>query len=1112
MTPVPRQDASLAYAELAVTSNFSFLRGASHAAELVEAAARLGLAAIGIADRNTLAGVVRAHVAARTHPVRLLVGARLVLRDGFEVIVYPVDRAAYGRLARLLTTGNRRAPKGACYLDFDDLALLGGGQHLIAMPPDMPGTAFGQRLALLAEGFPGMVSLALSPRYRGSDRAGFGYLARLAERCDTPLVATNDVLYHTPARRPLQDVLTCIREHVTIDGAGFRLERNAERHLKAPAEMARLLSGYERAVARSVEIAGACRFSLDELSPGYPDEPAGESATPQEELERLTWLGAARRFPTGIDDKVRATIGRELRLIGELGYASYFLTVEDIVRFARSQEPPILCQGRGSSANSVVCFCLGITSVDPNEIDLLFERFISSARNEPPDIDVDFEHERREEVIQYIYAKYGRDRAGLAATVIRYRARSAVNDVGKVMGLSADVVMAISGLIWGWSGKTPDANEIRQAGLDPCDPRLVQTFRLVRQLVDFPRHLSQHVGGFVITREPLDEVVPVANAAMQDRTVVEWDKDDLDALGILKVDVLALGMLTCLRKSFDLLRGGYGVDMGLATVPREDPATYAMICEADTVGIFQIESRAQMSMLPRLRPKTFYDLVIQIAIVRPGPIQGDMVNPYLRRRNGLEKVDYPSSELKSVLEKTMGVPLFQEQAMKIAIVAAGFSHDEADRLRRAMASFRNIGTIEQFREKFIAGMIANRYEPEFAARCFEQIRGFSDYGFPESHSASFALLAYASSWLKCHYPDVFACALLNAQPMGFYSASSIVRDFRAHGGVVLPVDVNHSGWDHALEPLDAPSAPTASGGNAFALRLGLRQVDGLGEEAGRRLEAVRDRPFADIGDLYGRVRLDNRALTALADADAFRSLGLDRRQALWEAKGLAGRIGRGAGQAQLPLFGDPAGISSLMGDETKVELPRMRPGEHVVEDYATLHLSLKAHPFSFLRGDLARSRTLTATDLGKAGNGRWVRVAGLVLVRQRPATAKNVTFLTLEDETGIANIVIWSRIFERNRPIVMGARAIAVEGTVQQESGVIHVVARRLHDLTPALMAAMSAGKGDDGKVAVGGPPGGDAAGSGAGHAAAAPGLSGQPSLWRHPRDTRVLPKGRNFQ
>ena len=1079
---------SAAFAELVATSNFSFLRGASHAAELVETAARLGLAAIGIADRNTLAGVVRAHVAAREHPIRLIVGARLVLRDGFELVVHPQDREAYGRLSRLLTLGNRRAPKGECHLDFSDLGGLGEGQQLIVIPPRSLDAAFAARLAELGQGYAGSVSLALSPAHRSDDRARFDRLAELAGACRTPLVATNDVLYHAPERRPLQDVLTCIRTHVTIDAAGFLLEPNAERHLKPPREMARLLSGHERALERSLEIAERCRFSLDELSPHYPDEPAGDSATPQQELERLAWLGAESRFPQGIPPDVQANIARELRLIGELGFASYFLTVQDIVRFARSQDPPILCQGRGSSANSVVCYCLGITSVNPTEIDLLFERFVSAARGEPPDIDVDFEHERREEVIQYIYRRYGRERAGLAATVIRYRARSAVNDVGKAMGLSTDVVGAMSGLIWGWSGSAPAEGEIRQAGLDARDPRLTQTIRLVRQLIDFPRHLSQHVGGFVITRERLDEVVPIANAAMEDRTVVEWDKDDLDALGILKVDVLALGMLTCLRKSFDLLRGHYGRDMGLASVPRDDPATYAMIQRADTVGVFQIESRAQMSMLPRLKPENFYDLVIQIAIVRPGPIQGDMVNPYLRRRKGLEQVDYPSPELAAVLKKTLGVPLFQEQAMKIAIVGAGFSPDEADRLRRAMASFRNIGTIEQFREKFVAGMIAKGYQSDFAARCFEQIKGFSDYGFPESHSASFALLAYASSWLKCHYPEVFACALLNSQPMGFYSSASIVRDLRAHGGRVLPVDINHSGWDHTLEAAERPGAQTGEGGNAFALRLGLRQVDGLGEEAGEALAAARGMGFADLADLHGRAGLDSRALVALANADAFRSLGLDRRQALWEIKGLAGRLGRAGRQDDLPLFGGRPGLALLAARDEQVDLPSMRPGEHVVEDYASLHLSLKAHPFAFLRARLDACRSLRAADLASQGNGRFVRVAGLVLVRQRPQTARNVTFLTLEDETGIANIVVWSRLFERSRRIVMGARAILVDGAIQKEDGVIHVVARQLTDITPELMVSLSKDV----------PP------------QEGPKLSGA-SLWRHPRDTRVLPKGRNF-
>ncbi|MCC0030643.1 MAG: error-prone DNA polymerase [Brucellaceae bacterium] len=1076
------------YAELGVTSNFSFLRGGAHAGELVETARKLGLAAIGIADRNTLAGAVRAHVAAKEHGMRLVVGARLALLDGFEVLAFPTDRAAYGRLTKLLTVGSRRAVKGECHLDFDDLPMLGTGQRFIVMPPRNPGEEFNARLARFAALFPHEAFLALSPAYSGNDHARFAKLAALARTNATPLVATNDVLYHVPGRRPLQDILTCIREHVTIEEAGFRLERNAERHLKSPAEMARLLAAYEDAVARTVDISEACTFSLDELSHDYPDETSGDGLTPQQTLERLTWLGAAKRFPDGPGARVRAMIERELQLIGELGFAPFFLTVEDIVRYARSLEKPILCQGRGSSANSVVCYCLGITSVDPNEIDLLFERFISAARGEPPDIDVDFEHERREEVIQYIYAKYGRHRAGLAATVIRYRTKSALNDVGKAMGLSADVVSAMGSMVWGWSSAAPSADEIRQAGLDPHDARLRRALILAGQLIGFPRHLSQHVGGFVITNTPLDEVVPIANAAMEDRTVIEWDKDDLDALNILKVDVLALGMLTCLQKCFDLMRAHYRRDLHLATVPRGDPATYDMIRKADTVGVFQIESRAQMSMLPRLKPKDFYDLVIEIAIVRPGPIQGGMVHPYLRRRQEIDPVDYPSPELESVLKKTLGIPLFQEQAMKIAIVGAGFSPEEADRLRRAMASFRNHGTIDQYKGKFIAGMIANNYPPDYAERCFKQIEGFSDYGFPESHSASFALLAYASSWLKCHYPDAFACALLNSQPMGFYSASSIVRDFREHGGEVRPVDINHSDWDHTLESICEPGAATDSGGNVFALRLGMRQVDGLRQDAAEKIAAARDRPFAGIRDLYARTLADTSMLQRLANADAFRSVGLDRRAALWEIRGLAGHAGRIARHEDLPLFArDSDGLRALLRDDEAVELPALLPGEHVVEDYSALSLSLKAHPVSFLRDALDRQRIVAAKALDGIANGRHARIAGLVLVRQRPGTASGVIFMTLEDETGIANVIVWPKVFKRYRRQVMGARMVAVDGVLQKEQDVTHLIARRITNLTPDLMEALSSPADE--------PPG-----------------QPQPSnLWRHPRDTRMLPKGRNF-
>ncbi|MEQ9332647.1 error-prone DNA polymerase [Thalassobaculum sp.] len=1079
------------FAELAVASNFSFLRGASHPWELVATAAALGLTAVGIADRNTLAGAVRAHSAARERGMRLVVGTRLVLEDGFETLCLPTDRAAYGRLARLLTRGNRRAPKGQCRLGLDDVLEFRDGQLFVVMPPYDRVDAVAPGLARLAAACPDAVYLAASLPRRGDDRPRLARLRALAEAHGTPLVATSDVLYHAPERRPLQDVLTCIREHCSIDTAGFRLEANAERHLKPADEMRRLFAGCEDAVARSLEIADRCRFSLDELAYEYPDEPAGDSASPQAELERLTWLGAAERLP-GMTAALRDTIRRELELIAAKSYAPYFLTVHDIVRFARSLDPPILCQGRGSAANSAVCFCLGITAVNPTEVDLLFERFISEDRDEPPDIDVDFEHERREEVIQYIYAKYGRHRAGLTATVISYRTRSAIREVGKAMGLSADVIAALAGTVWGWSSDGIGAKQIADAGLDPSDARLGQALRLARELMGFPRHLSQHVGGFVITRGPLEELVPVANAAMADRTMVEWDKDDLDELGILKIDVLALGMLTCLRKGLDLLREHYGRDLGLATVPREDARTYAMIQKADTVGVFQIESRAQMSMLPRLRPANFYDLVIEIAIVRPGPIQGDMVHPYLRRRQGLEPVQTLSPELDAVLGKTMGVPLFQEQAMKIAIVGAGFTPSESDRLRRAMATFKRNGDIGRFRDRFIDGMVGNGYPREFAEGCFRQIEGFSDYGFPESHSASFALLAYASSWLKCHYPDVFTCAILNAQPMGFYSSSSLVRDLREHGGEVRPVDVNHSGWDHSLEPAAHRGGTTPAGGGRFALRLGLRQVDGLGEAAGRRLAAVRGRGFDSVRDVYFRTGLPVRALTRLADADAFRSIGLDRRAALWAVQGLGGSEGGRGAVEDLPLFASPDdGPVAVLQDEAEIALPAMPLGEHVVEDYRALSLSLKAHPVSFLRSRLTARRVVRAAALAEHPAGRPVRVAGLVLVRQRPGTASGVIFMTLEDETGIANAIVWPTVFEQWRRTVLSGRLVVAEGMLQREQEVIHVVVRRFEDLSAELFDVLADPEAP---------------------AASRPTGRSTDNPRRHPRDVRVLPKGRNFQ
>ncbi len=1030
-----------AYAELQFTTNFSFLRGASHPQELVLAAAALGHAAIAVTDRNTLAGVVRAHAAAKETEVRLVVGARLDLQDAPSLLIYPTDRAAYGRLARLLTLGKRRAPKGECHLKLDDVFAHAEGQIVLALPgrpqrgapasavvPAVGAAPRGRAvtedfLHALAAAFPRRAYLAGHCLYRGDDARRLARLAELARRCGTPLVATNDVHYHEPGRRVLQDVLACIREHCTIDTAGWRLLANAERHLKSPGEMARLFADHPAAIARTAEIAEQCRFNLDELRYEYPDELTRVGRTPQAELTVLAWEGARWRYPQGIPDKVRDTIERELKLIDQLNYAPYFLTVHDIMQFARKEG--ILCQGRGSAANSAVCYCIGITAIDPAHHDLLFERFVSAARNEPPDIDVDFEHEQREKVIQYIYRKYGRERAGLAATVICYRGRSAVRDVGKAMGLSLDTVGALADQLWGWSNEGVAEAQVREIGLDPSEPRLAQTLALTRELIGFPRHLSQHVGGFVMTRGRLDEVVPIENAAMEDRTVIEWDKDDLDALHLLKVDVLALGMLTCLAKGFALIKQHYSRDFDLAAVPQDEPVVYEMISRADTIGVFQIESRAQMSMLPRLQPKKFYDLVIEVAIVRPGPIQGDMVHPYLRRRRGDEPVTYPSKALAEVLGHTLGVPLFQEQAMRIAIVAAGFPPDEADRLRRAMATFRHNGTIHTFREKFIGGMVTRGYDADFAERCFKQIEGFGEYGFPESHAASFALLAYISAWMKCHYPAVFACALLNSQPMGFYAPAQIVRDARDHGVTVLPVDVNYSEWDCTLEPGDA-------------LRLGFRQIKGFGEDDAKRLVAARGNGYADPLALWRKGRLGARALATLARADAFRSMDLDRRQALWAVKGLP--------IEPLPLFA--AMGEEEQGDEPAVALPEMKIGQHVMEDYRALHLTLKQHPMALLRERMAQGGHVPSARLATIDNDKRVKVAGLVLVRQRPGTASGVIFATLEDETGIANIIIWPKIFERYRRIVLTSSLLGVDGMLQREGIVIHVIADRLVDLS----------------------------------------------------------------
>jgi error-prone DNA polymerase len=1090
------------YLEFAVASNFSFLRGASHAEELVLQAAHIGLDGIGLCDRNSVAGVVRGHLIKRERQLALAYhpGARLVFADGTpDILAYPRDREAWGRLCRLLTRGNLRAEKGDCILLLGDLMEHIDGLELIVMEastraaeaplPEKWKLANGVHdtraednqaklrlvassgkpslLAALRAAAPGRVRLAAGMLYRGNDRAHLARRVETARRAELPLIAVNDVLYHHPDRRQLQDVLTCIREHLTIDEVGRRLAANAERYLKPPAEMARLFRARPQAIEETLKLDETLTFSLDELRYEYPDELRSGFATAQDALVHLTWQGAAARYPDSIPDNVRQNLEHELALIAELKYAPYFLTVHDIIRYARSQK--ILCQGRGSAANSSVCFCLGVTEVDPSLHDLLFERFVSADRNEPPDIDVDFEHERREEVIQYIYDRYGRERTGIAATVISYRGRSAIREVGKVFGLSEDTIGTLSSSIWGMGGGPVRADALKRAGIDVNSPRIKKLRALVAEIQSFPRHLSQHVGGFVITRDRLDEAVPIANAAMDERTFVEWDKDDLDALGMLKVDVLGLGMLTCIRKAFEFVETHYGEKLTLATIPKEEKAVYRMLQRADSIGVFQVESRAQMSMLPRLKPENFYDLVIEVAIVRPGPIQGDMVHPYLRRRQKLEKVEYVSDELEAVLKKTLGVPLFQEQAMKIAIVAGGFTPGEADKLRRAMATFKRTGTIGMFKTKMIEGMVARNYPRDFAERCFSQIEGFGEYGFPESHAASFALLVYASAWLKCRYPDAFAAALLNAQPMGFYAPAQIVRDVREHGIDVRPADINHSDWDATLEPdLDSISAARLHAlhrdmagdiRTTHALRLGFRKIKGLAEQDGKLIVAKRNRPYASVRELWLRTGLPPRVIDRLADADAFGSLGLTRRQALWAAKAL-GRVG--GKEDDLPLFRDgsmpaPAAIVEPQATqisvpcEPDVELPLMPPGEEVVNDYRFLELSLRAHPVSFLRADLVRRGIIRNEELRGAQSGARVTVSGLVTIRQQPGSANGVIFMTIEDETAIANIIVWSKTFARFRPVILGARYVAVSGEVQQESGVIHVVARRLDDLTPLL-------------------------------------------------------------
>ncbi|MGD1885069.1 MAG: error-prone DNA polymerase [Paracoccaceae bacterium] len=1081
-TPNPKAS----YVELGVTTCFSFLRGASDAVDLACTAYDQGYDAIGVADFNTMAGVVRIHAEARKATMRPVIGCRLQLVTGEEFFAYPKDRAAYGRLCRLLSKGKMQTlddkwqKKGVCEINLDDLVDHAEGTQLIAIPPENL-DPFAVGLRHLARALPSLRHIAASYLYRGDDRARINRLDALAKAHGLSILATNDVHYHAPDLRPLQDIMTCILNKTTIHKAGFLLEANAERHLKSPSEMERLFAEWPHAIHATRVVADACNFDLRELAYEYPHETIPEGQTPQEYLAEITWKGADWRYPEGVPEGVRQNLEKELKLIGKLQIAQYFLTIYDVIQFARTKvDPPILCQGRGSAANSAVCYVLGITAVDPGKNDLLFERFISEERIEPPDIDVDFEHERREEVIQHIYEKYGRDRAGLCATVIHYRPRMAVREVGKVMGLSEDVTSALAKSIWGSWGRTVGEQEAREAGVDLSDPLIARTIKLADQMIGMPRHLSQHVGGFILTETPLTETVPIGNGAMADRSFIEWDKDDIDELRMLKVDVLALGMLTCIKKAFDLMRAHHGVDHDLASIPPEDPAVYDMLCKGDSLGTFQVESRAQMNMLPRLRPHKFYDLVIQVAIVRPGPIQGDMVHPYLRRRNKLEAADYPSpgpqhdsDELRKILKRTLGVPIFQEQAMKIAMVAAEFSPDEANELRKAMATFRSRGTIGALEDKMVSRMIRRGYDPEFAARCFNQIKGFGDYGFPESHAASFALLVYISSWIKCHYPDVFCAALLNSQPMGFYAPAQIVRDAREHGVEVRPPDVNFSHWDNTLEP---------SGLGVFAVRLGLRQVDGMGEAVAGRIMACRGTPYADVADLKKRARVDAGSMRKLAAADAFRSIGLDRRAALWDTRAL-----RDA--PDLPLFSE----TRDEGVEIQHKLPEMPTSEHVVADYQTLRLSLKAHPMSFLRASMTRQGYTPAGRLEHMRSGQMVSMAGIVLIRQRPGSAKGVCFITIEDETGVANLVVWPKIMEKYRKVIMRSRLINVQGTIQKGDGVIHVVAHHLSDRSDALdllsndVMQVPIARADEVNKPV------------------------PPPAHRHPRDVRIIPKSRDF-
>lgn len=1033
----------MSYTELQVTTNFSFLRGGSHPEEIVTEAAKMGYENIAITDYNSLAGIVRAYSASKHHKIRVIPACRLNLLDGPGLLAYPTNRDAYANLCSLLSKGNLRTEKGKCDLYKSDVYEFAKGMKFILVPTSSLNDHFDiaedykKGLKEYREALGDELYIGVSRTYQSDDFKKLYRLQQLANYYRLPLIATNDVHYHHPLRRELQDILTCIREKCTIYNAGYRLHENAERHLKPMEEMKRLFRQYPDAIKRTGELAEACQFDLSSLKYVYPQEITSEGRTPLEELTMLTWKGAREIFGEALSEKTIATINYELSFIEQMNYASYFLTVYDIVRYARSKD--ILCQGRGSAANSTVCFCLGITSVNPTKFDLLFERFISSARNEPPDIDVDFEHERREEVMQYVYRKYGRDRAAIVATVTQQHQKGAVRDVAKAMGLSVDTINRLSKTIWEFTDEWFDEHRMNEQGINPSDNHLKKVLQLTQQYIGFPRQLGQHTGGFVITQEKLHHLCPILNARMEDRTCVEWNKDDIDALGFLKIDVLALGMLTCIRKCFDEAKKHYGLHWTLANIPQDDPEVYKMICAADTIGVFQIESRAQQSMLPRLRPQTFYDLVIEVAIVRPGPIQGDMVHPYLRRRNGEEPVEYPSKELEEILSKTLGVPLFQEQAMKIAIVAAGFTPSEADELRRSMATFKAKGMVKGFHEKLTNGMLQKGYAPEYAERIFKQLEGFGSYGFPESHAASFALLVYVSSWIKCHYPDVFACGLLNSQPMGFYAPAQIVIDAQKHGVEVRPVDINHSYWDNTLEE---------KVNKYYAMRLGFRQVKGMRSENVELLITARKVAFKSITELLD-AGVSIKTLELLADADGFRSIGLDRRQALWEISALAD---------------SPEGVFQGQPSESSVEkdvsLPHLSLSEHVVQDYGATSLSLKAHPVSFVREKLNLLHVIPTSNLLEAKDGEIVKVAGLVLVRQRPGTAGGVCFITIEDETGTANLVVFRNLFEVTyRREILQSKLLMVQGKLQKEGEVIHVIVQHCEDWSKLLRALTTAQK-----------------------------------------------------